>query len=112
MSLLRRTYKANKYGAVKAKVDGVIFDSIKESKRYTALKMLQKLGEISELNIQVSFDLIVNNFKVAKYVADFTYKNTGDDKTIVEDCKGVLTPVYRLKKKLMKAIYNIEILET
>ena len=111
MSLFRRTYKENKYGAVKAKVDGVVFDSIKESKRYVALKMLQNLGEISELKIQVSFDLMVNGFKVSKYVADFTYK-TGDGNRTVEDCKGVLTPVYRLKKKLMKAIYNIDILET
>lgn len=42
------------------------------------------------------------------YKADFQYIDT-DGKTHVIDVKGVLTPVFRLKKKLIEAQHNIEI---
>ena len=70
----------------------------------------QKAGEIDELARQVRFRLDVNGVHVAVYVADFTYVRDGE--RITEDVKGAITPVYRLKKKLMKACHGIEILET
>ena len=72
---------------------------------------MEKAGEIRDLQLQPKFDLIVNGVKVGKYVADFKYVD-GEPKYVVEDCKGMKTPVYRLKKKLMAAIHNIDILET
>lgn len=45
-----------------------------------------------------------------KYIADFVYRQDG--KTIVEDCKGMRTPEYKIKRKLMLWRYNIKILET
>ena len=46
-----------------------------------------------------------------RYIADFTY-NDQSGQLIVEDAKGVKTPVYRLKRRIMAEIYNIEIKET
>ena len=46
-----------------------------------------------------------------RYIADFTY-NDRNGQLIVEDAKGVKTPVYRLKRRMMAEIYNIEIKET
>jgi len=107
---LRRSSKSSKYKAVKTIIDGIKFDSKKEAQRYLELKTLQSLNYITGLQLQVKYDLIVNKIKICKYIADFKYFEKGS--VIVEDCKGVLTPIYKLKKKLMKAIYNIDILET
>jgi hypothetical protein len=100
----------NKYRAIKTVVDGIKFDSKKEAGRYKGLRLLEKCGEITELTLQPRFDLIINDVKCGFYKADFQY--VMDGKTIVEDVKGMKTPVYNLKKKLIKAIYGIEIFET
>jgi len=100
----------NKYGAIKTTVDGIKFDSKKEAARYLALKMLSMAGEVSDLKLQPKFDLIVNGTKIGFYKADFQY--TKDGKIVVEDVKGMLTPVYKLKKKMIKAIYGFDIFET
>ena len=102
--------RKNKYKAVKTVVDGIKFDSKKEARRYSQLKLMEKSGAISELSLQPRFDLIVNDKKCGFYKADFKYIENGME--VIEDAKGMLTPVYRLKKKLVKAIYNIDIFET
>jgi hypothetical protein len=105
----------SKYGNKKTEVDGIVFDSIKESGRYIQLRYLKNAGKIKDLMLQVPFELSVNGEKVASYVADFQYYDIETGQTIVEDVKSSHTrklPVYRLKKKLMKSIYNITIVET
>lgn len=102
----------NKFKNTKIEVDGIKFDSIKESKRYGTLKLLQKAGEISDLKLQVRMDILVSDKKIAVYIADFTYMEKG--RYVVEDVKSDFTrknPVYRLKKKLIEAIYNLKIKE-
>ena len=86
------------------------FDSKKEFERYQELVLLEKAGEIIELQTQVLFGLYVNDQVICSYRADFVYWEQGEK--VVEDCKGVKTPIYRIKCKLMKAIYGIEIKET
>lgn len=100
----------NKYGAVKTVVDGIKFDSKAEARRYKNLKLLERAGEITNLELQPRYDLIVNGVKCGFYKADFRYLENG--KLVVEDVKGMKTPVYNLKKKLIKVIYGIEIFET
>lgn len=98
-----------KYGNKKVTIDGMTFDSIKEAKRYGELKILQRKGEISGLGCQPRFDLFVNGERICFYRADFDYMQCG--KRVVEDVKGVKTPVYQLKKRLMKACLGITITE-
>jgi len=100
----------NKYRAVKTIVGDITFDSKKEARRYVQLKILVKAGVISELKLQPRFDLIINDCKCGFYKADFDYIENG--KRVIEDVKGMKTPVYNLKKKLIKAIYGIDIFET
>jgi hypothetical protein len=102
--------KRSKYGAKKASIDGITFDSTLEANRYSQLRLLEKARVISDLRLQVPYELIVNNILVAKYVADFVYFKDGTE--VVEDSKGFLTTEYRLKKKLMKAIHDIDIYES
>ena len=99
-----------KYHAVKTVIDGIRFDSKAEAARYNTLKLLERNGDISGLVIHPAFPLEVMGQKIGKYIADFEYYENG--KSVVEDVKGVKTPVYRLKKKLVKALYGIDILET
>lgn len=99
-----------KYRNVKTVIDGITFDSKKEAKRYTELALFQKAKVISGLQLQVRYDIIINDQLVCFYKADFVYIEKGE--TVVEDVKGMLTPMYRLKKKLMKACHNIDIKET
>ncbi len=93
----------SKYNAKKSTVDGHTFDSIREAERYRELKLLEKGKEIRNLVLQPRF-LLQDEFfdkngvkhKKIEYVADFLYIDK-DDKAIVEDVKGVLTAVYKLK---------------
>ena len=47
-----------KYHAIKTVYDGITFDSRKEARRYAALKLLERAGEISDLRTQVKYELI------------------------------------------------------
>lgn len=106
--------KRSKYGNEKHEIDGILFDSRKEAKRYGELKMMLKAGKIGQLELQKMYELKVEGQRVCKYYADFVYMVMATGETVVEDVKSEATrlkPSYRLKKKLMKAIYKIEIKE-
>jgi len=122
----------SKYNAQKVTYDGIKFDSKKEGRRYLDLKLLQKSGQISDLTLQVPYQLtpsiyydydyrefvlvkrIGNNSccmqRSTKYIADFVYKE--NNKIITEDCKGFRTKTYKKKANQMKKLYGIIILET
>lgn len=109
----------SKYNNKKTTVDGYIFDSKKEAKRYGVLKMMVLAKEVFNLKMQVKFELIPKQkgLRATNYFADFTYEindksDTQTPVTIVEDVKGKKTDVYMIKKKLMKFIHNIDIYET
>lgn len=90
-----------------------MFDSKREAKRYQELRLLEQAWEITNLCLQVPFELIPKSKygMPIRYIADFTY-NDGNGQPIVEDAKGVKTPVYRLKRRLMAELKGIEIKET
>lgn len=101
----------NKYRNRKTVIDGITFDSIREAKRYSELKLLERGGKIKKLVLQPEFILqvgFVDNMEIKhqpiKYRADFMYKEGGV--TIVEDVKGMRTEVYKLKKKLFLYAYQ------
>lgn len=101
-----------------SKHDG--YDSKKEARRATELKLLEKAGVISHLQEQVVYELIPSQYRIVsgkkkcieramKYIADFQYVENGN--TVVEDAKGFRTDVYRIKKKLMLYFHDIQIKE-
>lgn len=100
----------NKYGAVKMRLDGYTFDSKREAFRYQELCLLVRNGSITNLVVHPSYPIFINENLVCRYEADFSYYE--GDKEIIEDVKGVKTDVYKLKKKMMKAYYGIDILES
>ena len=106
-----------KYGNKKVVADGITFDSCKEWLRYTELQLALKSGLIDKLEVHPKFKLVVNGMKVCNFVADFSYlqvsPSDGSNKVIVEDVKSkpTMTPVYRIKKKLVKALFGIDVEE-
>lgn len=114
---MRQKFKKSKYHATKTIIDGIAFDSRKEAKRYQELKLLEKAGMVTDLELQKKFVLIPSqkiDGKVVErecsYVADFVYKENGY--LIVEDVKGVKTKEYILKRKMMLYLKGIRIKET
>lgn len=100
-----------KYRNIPIVVDDIRFDSQKEAQHYRDLLDRQCAGEISDLVLQPTFPIIVNGKRIAKYIADFQYRDLGTSTTIVVDTKGIRTSTYRLKKKLVEALYSIVIVE-
>lgn len=93
-----------KYSAIRtACAAGHTHDSKLEAGRCDDLHALQAAGEIDRLTMQPEFDCSVNGRRICKYVADFAYFTS--DCRIVEDVKGMITPVYRLKKKIVEALH-------
>lgn len=107
-----------KYLNIKTEVDGHTFDSKKEAKRYGELRLLQQAGVIQNLELQPPFRCEANGKHVCTYKADFAYDERQADgrvERIIEDVKSAITrkhPVYRIKKKLVEALFGIVITET
>lgn len=109
----------SKYNNKKTLVDGFWFDSKKEANRYVELKMLQAAKLIRNLMMQQVFELspsvVIQGRKrpPLRYKADFTYfDDRQQGQFVVEDTKGFKTEGYKIKRHLMKAVHDIEVLET
>lgn len=122
-------------------IDGIKFDSKKEGSRYCELKLLQRAGKISDLELQKKYELIPAQYKTVEtgeyykvgeqkgqpktkqvcveqsvvYIADFVYQENGQ--TVVEDVKGYRDPAsatyakFVLKRKMMLWFHGIKITE-
>jgi hypothetical protein len=110
----------SKYGARVQEVDGVRFDSRKEARRYQELRILERAGLIRDLELHPRYAIVVRELKdVAQwitcghYTADFRYLDVERRETVIEDVKSTVTrtTAYRLRKRLVEAIYGIRILE-
>lgn len=86
------------------------FDSQGELARWQFLQLMLKAGEITEIDRQVTFPLVVNGVLVCKIRPDFVYKTIGGNE-VAEDFKSVatITPAFRIKQKLFKALTGREI---
>lgn len=99
-----------KYGNTIVKTGEGTFDSQAEYTRWCILKLERRAGLITNLEHHVVFEFEHNGIVIASYEADFVYfKN---NKRVVEDKKGAMTPEFRIKQNLMRAFYNIEIFLT
>lgn len=123
--------RKGKYNNTKVEIDGIKYDSKKESQRNAYLELMQKQGLISDLKRQVVFKLIPTIYedkvvhlktkdKIVKrvaqksvtYKADFTYIKDGQ--LVVEDVKAsasykALDQTFILKEKMMRYFHGIVI---
>ena len=125
-----------KYHSKKTVIDGITFDSKKEAERYSELKLLERCGAISNLELQKVYELIPaqyelyerygkngNRLKDGKkciekscvYKADFVYIDNETGQQVVEDVKGYkggqAYSLFTIKRKLMLERYGIKVKE-
>lgn len=93
----------SKYGAIRTEVDGIVFASKREARRYNELKILVRSKTISDLKLQPKFPIEYRGQKICDVIGDFEYIEGGN--WICEDVKGFDTPVSKLKRKMVKAFY-------
>jgi hypothetical protein len=98
--------KKSKYHNKKVKIDGHVFDSIKESEYYNELKLRLKAEDIFGFCIQPIF-ILTNSIS---YRPDFIVWNVDGSVEII-DTKGFKTDVYKIKKKLFEEKFNLKIKE-
>lgn len=100
-----------KYGNTRPTYNGITFDSKAEMMRYMQLSDMENRGEISQLRMQVPYELQpsftitrpgdkIKTIRAIKYVADFVYLDKYG-KEHIEDVKGMQTKEYILKRKMM-----------
>lgn len=101
-----------KYRNIPVVVDGIRFASKAEAARDAELQLLERAGKICELKRQPKFPLVVNGKKVCTYIGDWQYREVEEWRgrpfptpIIVEDRKGVLTPAFKIKWALAKALH-------
>lgn len=100
-----------KYGNTRTTYNGRLYDSKKEAARAEELDMLTRADDgVLSWVPQPEFELVVNDVLIGKYIADFSVQ-WKDGSVTYEDVKGVRTPLYKLKKKLVEALYGITITE-
>ena len=104
----------NKLHAKKVEVDGFLFASKAEARHYSELKLAEKAGDIRDLELQHKIKCVVNGFLVCTYIADFVYHEK-NGRLVVEDVKGYrggsTYATFRVKAKLVEALYGIRIVE-
>ena len=129
--------KTSKYKNTKYTYLGIKFDSLKECRRYTELRLLEQAGKIKDLELQKAYELIPAQYeetediytkgahkgehkkvlleRACNYVADFYYIDCETGKTVVEDVKGYREggaySLFKVKRKLMLYRYGIKIKE-
>lgn len=89
------------------------YASKKEASVATELGILARAGKILDLKEQVPFELVKgrNGIQGIKYIADFTWVDAESGLPHIGDAKGMQTPVYRLKKKMMYLLCGLTIEE-
>jgi len=104
---MKRRHKYNAEGTYSA--DGLWFPSKAEARHYAQLKLLERAGDIRDLRLQPTYPVHLGGEKICTYRADFSYNDFKGHHVV--DVKGFKTPLYKLKKKLVEAVYGITIEE-
>ena len=108
-----------KYRNKPCQVGAEKYRSQRERNRHQELLLLERAGHITGLLREVPF-VLAPGVKLLgenrarpdlKYVADYVYSDARTGKVTIEDAKGMRTPVFRLKKHLMKTVLGLDVIE-
>ena len=106
---IKKPAARSKYKNKKTEGDGITFHSKREADYYSELKLREAAGEVCEVQMQVPYKIVIDGQLICTYRADFVFYDMAAKKTRVIDVKGFVTPIFRLKSKLMEAVNGITI---
>lgn len=98
-----------KYRNQPVEVDGIQFASKREARHYAELRLLERAGEIQDLEVHPAIGLTVAGVRICRIVPDFRFIETRSGALRYQDTKGVVTRDWKLKAKLFQAIHGTEI---
>ncbi len=117
LQTLRAQSKGQKYGAQRTTVDGIAFDSKKEARRYQELRVLERAGQIADLQRQVVIELegragplLTRTGRQMRITVDFAYIDRSTGLMVYEDAKGLPTRDYEVRRAVAQAM-GIEVIE-
>ncbi len=114
IAALLKAQKPRKYKNQPVEINGIRFDSRKEGERYDQLRFMQRNGVIRDLEVHPRFPLVVHGQDCGVYEGDFAWVDPETGERVVEDVKSPATrklPTYRLKRRLVWALYGLTIRE-
>ncbi len=101
--------RQNKFGAVRTVLDGITFASRREAAYYAELKLRERIGEVSAVEMQPRYALTIKGQLIGTYKPDFRFWDNLQGRERVVDVKGVITREFQRTKRLMRAIHGIEV---
>lgn len=90
-------------------IDGYRFMSKKEADRYMDLKLLLRNGNITDLELQPVYPIVIAGKRICKVILDFRYKDKRSGEIIHEDVKGYDNQLSKLKRKILEAMYGFKV---
>ena len=104
--------RRNKFRAVKTTIDGITFDSKREASRWSELLLLERAGEIRNLERQVAImlegpagPLSTPSGRQMRLTVDFSYEDRREGwARVYEDSKGYTTRDYIVRKAAAEAM--------
>ena len=119
---MMRSPRPHKYRATPTKVDGITFDSRRESVVYAELKLRERAGEISNLELQPRFPIVIDGEPVRAmpnklghrgrplvYRADFAFFEGGKRRVVDVKSPATSTEADKLRRAIVQHIYHVEI---
>jgi hypothetical protein len=92
-------------GKARRTVNDIVFHSEDEAKRYSQLLLLERARHINKLELQPKYNIEINGIKITEYIGDFRYFDVIRGARVLEDVKGVMTDLFKVKRKLVEALY-------
>lgn len=100
-----RKPRKNKFGAIRTTIGGITYASKIEAEVCQLRRLEVKAGHIDEYEEQKEFTIMVAGKLICIYISDAFFRVVKTGKYVIEDVKGRETDVFRLKKKLVQALY-------
>ena len=101
--------RKSKFKNIRTEIDGIRFQSKAEGNYYAMLKIREKAGEVYNVELQKPYAFVINGFLVCTYKADFVFYDQVEKRERIVDVKGVKTPEFVIKSKLMKAVHGLTV---
>lgn len=97
-------YRYCKYGNRASDYNGIIYDSGFEADYAKELDFRLKAKDIKNWKRQIKCSMDIGDMHICNYIVDFEVEHNDGSFELIE-CKGMETEIWRLKRKLLEAVW-------